>query len=98
MGLLAAIGRVFISFLAATGRLAVFAGISVSHIVRPPFYPRLLLRQIIEIGYYSLPVVGLTAVFKYIWTPIPRGNAFSTTRRWSLGLLSLEHLLPIAAD
>ena len=63
MGLLAAIGRVFISFLAATGRLAVFAGISVSHIVRPPFYPRLLLRQIIEIGYYSLPVVGLTAVF-----------------------------------
>ena len=63
MGSLAAIGRVFISFLAATGRLAVFAGISVSHIVRPPFYPRLLLRQIIEIGYYSLPVVGLTAVF-----------------------------------
>ena len=63
MGLLAAIGRVFISFLAATGRLAVFAGISVSHIVRPPFYPRLLLRQTIEIGYYSLPVVGLTAIF-----------------------------------
>ena len=63
MGFLAAIGRVFISFLTATGRLAIFAGISVSHIVRPPFYPRLLLRQIIEIGYYSLPVVGLTAVF-----------------------------------
>ena len=63
MGFLAAIGRVFLSFLAATGRLALFAGISVSHIVRPPFYPRLLLRQIIEIGYYSLPVVGLTAVF-----------------------------------
>ena len=63
MGSLAAIGRVFISFLAATGRLAVFAGIRVSHIVRPPFYPRPLLRQIIEIGYYSLPVVGLTAVF-----------------------------------
>ncbi|MGB0632052.1 MAG: MlaE family ABC transporter permease [Alphaproteobacteria bacterium] len=63
MGFLAAIGRVFISLLTATGRLAIFAGISVSHIVRPPFYPRLLLRQIIDIGYYSLPVVGLTAVF-----------------------------------
>jgi len=63
MGFLAAIGRVVISFLTATGRLAIFAGISVSHIVRPPFYPRLLLRQIIDIGYYSLPVVGLTAVF-----------------------------------
>jgi len=63
MNLVAAIGRVFLSFLASTGRLAIFAGVSVSHIFRPPFYPRLLLRQIIEIGYYSLPVIGLTAVF-----------------------------------
>tara|TARA_R110000868_G_scaffold43803_6_gene146967 strand:+ start:10333 stop:11106 length:774 start_codon:yes stop_codon:yes gene_type:complete len=63
MNFVAAIGRVLLRFLASTGRLAIFAGISVSHVVRPPFYPRLLLRQIIEIGYYSLPVVGLTAVF-----------------------------------
>jgi len=63
MNFVAAIGRVFLSFLASTGRLAMFAGVSVSHIFRPPFYPRLLLRQIIEIGYYSLPVIGLTAVF-----------------------------------
>lgn len=63
MNFVAAIGRVFLSFLASTGRLAIFAGLSVSHIFRPPFYPRLLLRQIIEIGYYSLPVIGLTAVF-----------------------------------
>jgi phospholipid/cholesterol/gamma-HCH transport system permease protein len=63
MNFVAGIGRVMLNFLAATGRLAIFTGISVSHIVRPPFYPRLLLRQIIEIGYYSLPVVGLTAVF-----------------------------------
>lgn len=63
MSLIPAIGRVFLGFLASTGRLAMFAGVSVSHIFRPPFYPRLLLRQIIEIGYYSLPVVGLTAVF-----------------------------------
>ncbi|MEE2996366.1 MAG: ABC transporter permease [Pseudomonadota bacterium] len=63
MEFFAAIGRVFIKFLSATGRLTIFAGVSVSHIVRPPFYPRLVLRQTIEIGYYSLPVVGLTAVF-----------------------------------
>ena len=63
MNFLARIGHVFLNFLSATGRLAIFTGISVSHIVRPPFYPRLLMRQIIEIGYYSLPVVGLTAVF-----------------------------------
>lgn len=63
MTFLAAIGRVFINFLATTGRLTMFAAVGVSHVVRPPFYPRLLLRQIVEIGYYSLPVVGLTAVF-----------------------------------
>jgi len=63
MNFIAAIGRVMLNFLESTGRLAIFTGISVSHIFRPPFYPRLLLRQVIDIGYYSLPVVGLTAVF-----------------------------------
>jgi len=63
MRFVATVGRIFLSFLASVGRLTIFAGLSVSHIVRPPFYPRLLLRQIIEIGYYSLPVIGLTAVF-----------------------------------
>ena len=63
MTVLAAIGRVFIGFLAATGRLTLFGATGVSHIFRPPFYPGLIFRQIVEIGYYSLPVVGLTAVF-----------------------------------
>jgi phospholipid/cholesterol/gamma-HCH transport system permease protein len=57
------IGRAFLGFLAATGRLALFAIVSVSHCVRPPIYPRLIGRQMIEIGYYSLPVVGLTTLF-----------------------------------
>ncbi len=35
----------------------------VSNCVRPPFYGRQLLRQIIEIGFLTLPVVGLTAIF-----------------------------------
>ena len=60
---LARVGRVFLLFLAATGRLALFGLTSLSHCFRPPFYPRLVGRQIIDIGYYSLPVVGLTAIF-----------------------------------
>jgi phospholipid/cholesterol/gamma-HCH transport system permease protein len=60
---LASIGRVFIGFLQATGRLTHFTLTALSHCVRPPFYPRLFLRQIVDIGYYSLPVVGLTAIF-----------------------------------
>jgi len=60
---LAAIGRTFLAFLAAAGRVALFAAQGVIHCVLPPWYPRLVLRQMMEIGYYSLPVVGLTAVF-----------------------------------
>ena len=50
-------------FLATIGRITIFTGTALSHAIRPPFYPRIIGRQMIEIGYYSLPVVGLTAVF-----------------------------------
>jgi phospholipid/cholesterol/gamma-HCH transport system permease protein len=63
MPVLAPIGRVFLSFLAATGRLTLFAIKATSHCIRPPYYPRLVGRQMLEIGYFSLPVVGLTAIF-----------------------------------
>ena len=63
MPILQPIGRTLLSFMEVTGRLALFTGLSVSHCLRPPFYPRLIGRQMIEIGYYSLPVVGLTAIF-----------------------------------
>ncbi|MFC1672895.1 MlaE family ABC transporter permease [Pseudomonadota bacterium] len=46
-----------------TGQLLTFMFSGLSHAVRPPFYPRMVMRQMIDIGYYSLPVVGLTAVF-----------------------------------
>ncbi len=63
MNFLQPIGRAFWGFLESTGRLAEFAAISVSHCVRPPLYPRLIGRQLVDIGYYSLPVVGLTTLF-----------------------------------
>lgn len=59
----AATGRVTLSALAAVGAIAIFAARAVSHLVRPPFYPRELLQQLVQIGWLSLPVVGLTAVF-----------------------------------
>lgn len=60
---LGSIGRAFLDFLAATGSLVNFALLAIWYGIRPPYYPRLILRQMIEIGYYSLPVVGLTALF-----------------------------------
>lgn len=63
MNPLASIGRVFLGFLSSLGRIAIFAVHAISHCVRPPFYPALILRQMADIGYFSLPVVGLTALF-----------------------------------
>ena len=63
MNPLRAIGQVVLTFMATTGRLVLFAATALSHCVRPPFYPRIMLRQMVDIGYYSLPVVGLTAIF-----------------------------------
>jgi phospholipid/cholesterol/gamma-HCH transport system permease protein len=60
---LAAIGATFLGFLAATGRIVMFAASALATVLSPPFYVRALLRQMVEIGYFSLPVVGLTALF-----------------------------------
>lgn len=60
---LAAIGRSVMGLLAGVGRVSIYAGATVSHLFRPPFYPREFLIQLMQIGFLSLPVVGLTALF-----------------------------------
>jgi phospholipid/cholesterol/gamma-HCH transport system permease protein len=59
----ALIGRALLGACRVTGQLALFALEGLSHLFRPPFYGRMFLRAFIEIGYFSLPVVALTAVF-----------------------------------
>ena len=60
---LATIGRALLVFLAAVGRVALYAGETISHLGRPPWYPREFAAQLMQIGYFSLPVVGLTTIF-----------------------------------
>ena len=60
---LARIGRPALGLLAAIGRVALFAAQILSHLFRPPFYPREFGQALLQIGWFSLPVVGLTAVF-----------------------------------
>ena len=60
---LATLGRAVQSGLAAIGRIGLFAMATISHLVRPPFYPREFLTALLQIGWFSLPVVGLTALF-----------------------------------
>jgi phospholipid/cholesterol/gamma-HCH transport system permease protein len=63
MNIFAPIGRAFLTLLAQIGSLTVFTLSSVSSCFRPPIYWLHILRQIMRIGYFSLPVVGLTAFF-----------------------------------
>jgi len=63
LNIFAAVGRVMLVLFAATGRLTTFMAGAVSHCVRPPIYWKLILQQMLRVGYFSLPVVGLTAFF-----------------------------------
>jgi phospholipid/cholesterol/gamma-HCH transport system permease protein len=63
MNIFARIGHAVITVLAHIGRLAQFTAKALAAMVSPPIYARLILSQMIRIGYYSLPVVGLTAFF-----------------------------------
>ncbi|MFW8592652.1 MlaE family ABC transporter permease [Cribrihabitans neustonicus] len=63
LALLARLGGTSLAALAAVGRAAIFALSAFSHMLRPPFYPREFLHALMNIGWLSLPVVGLTAIF-----------------------------------
>ncbi|EHH68049.1 MlaE family ABC transporter permease [Gluconobacter morbifer] len=60
---IAALGRTVLNLIRQSGSIALFALEAVSHLVRPPFYGRIFLGSLIEIGFFSLPVVALTALF-----------------------------------
>ena len=63
VNLIALVGRSALQFCSSIGRFTVFAAESISHLVRPPFYFREFLIAVMAIGYFSLPVVALTALF-----------------------------------
>ena len=60
---LAALGRPVLTGLAGIGRVSLFAGSILGHLVRPPFYFREFFTALLQIGWFSLPVVGLTSLF-----------------------------------
>lgn len=60
---LAQIGRPILAVLAAFGRVTLFAFDTIRHLLSPPFYRREFAVALVQIGWFSLPVVGLTAFF-----------------------------------
>lgn len=80
----AAIGGLVIHMLAAIGRVTRFTARTIGSALTPPYYPGKFVEQLIAIGWLSLPVVGLTAIFtgaalaQQIYTAGSRFNAQST--------------------
>ena len=72
----AALGRATLALVRHAGALTLFALLGLSHLVRPPFYWRVFVASLIDIAYYSLPVVALTAVFS--------GGTPNSSRRMSV--------------
>jgi len=63
MNFVAALGRSTLDLLQLIGGVAMFAIRGVISIIAPPWFLGQTGRQLMAIGYLSLPVVGLTAVF-----------------------------------
>lgn len=61
--ILAFIGGALLDSLASAGRVALFGAEAVSHVFRPPYHVRETLNALMQIGWFSLPVIGLTAFF-----------------------------------
>ena len=60
---LVVIGAPVLAALASIGRLTRFAVTALTRLLQPPWYPAQVVQQMLVIGWLSLPVVGLTAIF-----------------------------------
>lgn len=63
MNLVPAVGRLALSSLQQVGAVALFALRGLWAVAAGPWYPSQVGRQLVAIGFFSLPVIGLTAVF-----------------------------------
>ena len=56
-------GKPLVAFIFRLGELSIFITRSLYSCFTPPFYLKILGKQMMDIGFYSLPVVGLTTIF-----------------------------------
>ena len=75
---LRALGKPLVKFLSSLGDLTVFMLKSLYHCFVPPFYFKLFLKQLLDIGFYSLPVVGLTTLFAGMVIALQTYSGFSS--------------------
>ncbi len=71
------LGQPLVKFFSSLGELSIFVMRSVANCFVPPFYGRNLMRQVMDIGFYSLPVVGLTTIFAGMVIALQSYSGFS---------------------
>lgn len=57
------IGQMILGSFAMVGRISIFVFDTIRHAVTPPWYPSKIMAQFMSIGFFSLAVVGMTALF-----------------------------------
>lgn len=96
MEFIALLGRFFIRFLQASGRLGIFMFKTLHHCLVPPFYLKKIGAQLIEIGFYSLPVVALTTLFSGAVIALQTYSGFS--RFSAEGAVSMVVLVAVTRE
>ncbi len=75
---LQALGHPLANFIKRIGELSLFIIQAVYNCITPPIYLKNLLKQMIDIGFYSLPVVALTTVFAGMVIALQTNAGFSS--------------------
>ena len=77
LNFLGTLGSRFIEFIAKIGHFFIFFSGAIYWIFKPPWYVKKIFLQIIDIGYFSLPVVGLTTFFSGMVLALQTYNGFT---------------------
>ena len=77
LDILGTTGKKFINFVANIGHFLIFFGNASYWAFKPPWYFKKIFQQILDIGYFSLPVVGLTTFFSGMVLALQTYNGFT---------------------
>lgn len=71
------IGGMIMSVCAMIGKISMFAFDTIRHTLTPPWYPSKIIGQFVSIGFFSLAVVGMTALFSGMVIALQSYTGFS---------------------
>ena len=77
LNFIGSIGKKFFIFTGNIGHFFIFFTNAVLWMFRPPWYFKKIFHQILDIGYFSLPVVGLTTFFSGMVLALQTYNGFT---------------------